>query len=110
MEAKKFTNFSNESFSWKFGGVEYTFGVGQTMFLEDYKADHFAKHLIDRELNKAGLLTNNQSAREEMLAKCFPSDEVVSTLEALNIEETKKVSKKKAKVVEEEFADLADTK
>jgi hypothetical protein len=106
MQAQQFTNFSNEDFTWNYNGMAYTFKSGQTMFLEDYKAEHFAKHLIDRELNKMGIATNMEAKRKELLVKCFPTDEVVTPLEALNIEETKKVTKKKAKVVEVEFEDL----
>lgn len=107
--ARQFKNFSDTDFTWKFDGIEYTFPAGSVMFLEDFKAEHFAKHLIDRELTKAGSHTDNKTARAELFAKCFPSAEVVTPVEALNIEETKKaVSKKKGKkvVVEEEFADL----
>lgn len=106
MEARQFRNFTSEDFTWKFGGMAYTFKAGQTMFLEDYKADHFAKHLVDRELNKLNIPTNMEAKRIELTAKCFPSDEVVTPIEALNIEEGKKVVSKKAKKVEAEFEDL----
>lgn len=106
MEAKQFINFTNEDFTWSYGGMAYTFKPNQPMFLENYKADHFAKHLIDRELNKMGVPTNNVAERAKLEKKCFPSDEVVTPLEALNIEETKKVAKKKAKKVEVEFEEL----
>lgn len=104
MNAKQFYNFSTEDFTWKYDGISYTFGAGQTMFLEDFKADHFAGHLVDRELNKSGDPTNSPK-RASLLAKCFPSTEVVTPLEALNIEEKKKVGRPKKKV-EEEFEDL----
>ena len=105
MEAKKFVNFTSEAFTWNFNGMAYTFQPNQAMFLEDYKAEHFAKHLIDRELNAQGIPTNNMAKRAELEKLCLPSDEVVTPIEALNIEETKKVTKK-AKKVETEFEDL----
>lgn len=105
MQAKQFTNFSTNDFSWKFDGVEYAFPAGATMFLEDYKADHFAKHLIDREMTIRGVVTDNKTVRNELLAKCFVVPEVVTPAEAFNIEAKKTVAKKK-KVVEEEFIDL----
>lgn len=104
MEAKQFHNFTGTDFTWKWDGIPYTFKAGQTMFLEDFKAEHFAKHLIDRELNVMGLPTNDMVTRKRLEGKCFPSDEVVTPLEALQQNEGAKV--KKEKKVEEEFADL----
>ena len=109
MKAVKFCNFTSEEFTWKHDGVPYTFAPGQEIFLEDYKAEHFAKHLVDREMNKIAMVdpkfrTDYKPKRDEFTAKCFPSDEVVTPLEALNIEENKKV--KKVKKVEPEFEDL----
>ena len=114
MVAKKFTNYTDRDFSWKWDGVEYTFRAGETMFLEDYKAHHFAKHLVDRELTKDGILTNNVLERAKRELLCFPDTEVVSTHEAMQEEEAKKEEvkadiKKKGrprKVAEEEFSDL----
>lgn len=108
MKAVKFKNFTDEEFSWKHDGVPYTFAPGQEIFLEDFKAEHFAKHLVDREINKTGKRTDYLPLRQELTAKCFPSDEVVTPLEALNIEENKKV--KKVKKVEPEFEDLKKKK
>lgn len=109
MIAKKFKNFSDEDFTWKFDGVPFEFKAGQEIFLEDYKADHFAKHLVDREINKLGKRTDYAPLRTELTAKCFPSDEVVTPLEALNIEESKKRVPKKKKV-EPEFEELKESK
>lgn len=112
--AKKFRNFSKEDFSWKFNGDVFTFPAGQDIYLEGDKADHFAKHLIDRELNRENVEagrhgtknevpTSNPNERARLLALCFPTDEIVTSLEALNINEKAKKGKKK---VDEEFADL----
>ena len=108
MTAKKFKNFTDKDFTYSFDSVPYTFKAGQEIFLEDYKADHFAKHLVDREMNKLGQITSNQKQREALLVQCFPTDEAVSVAEALNIEETKKEKGKKGKkkVEETEFPDL----
>lgn len=107
MEARKFKNFSTEDFTWKFDGIPYTFKAGQEIFLEDFKADHFTKHLVDREMNKLGIVTNDQVKRAELAALCSPSDEVVTPLEALQENATKKVVTKKKKE-EKEFEDLAE--
>ena len=103
MEAISFHNFSTEDFTWKWDGIPYTFKAGSTMFLEDFKAKHFAQHLVDRELDKMGLPTNSPK-REEIGQRCFPSDEAVTPLEALQV--NKKAEKKGKKVVEKEFEDL----
>lgn len=104
MTAKNFYNFSDQDFTYTFDSVPYTFKAGTSMYMEDYKAFHFAKHLVDRELNKLDIPTNNATRRLELEKKCFPTDEVVTPMEALNIEEKNKA--KKTKKVEEEFADL----
>lgn len=111
MDAKLFRNFTNEDFSWKYDGALFTFKAGQEMYMEAPRADHFAKHLVDRELNKLNILTNNLTERALILEKCLPSGEEVTQAEAINIEAKKKVRAKKAskktKVEdEEEFADL----
>jgi len=109
MQAKKFKNFSNEDFTWKYDGVPFTFKVGEEMYLEDFKADHFAKHLVDREMNRAqegyphGIPTNLPVQRKEMTERCFPSDVEITPAQALNLNEEVKTKKKK---VEPEFEDL----
>lgn len=109
MDAKKFKNWTAEDFSWKWDGIVHNFPAGMEIFLEGVKADHFAKHLTDRELNGLGKPTNSP-LRPELVAKCFPSDEVVSEAQALNIREEAKVKAKRGKKAEvkaeEEFPDL----
>lgn len=106
MEAKKFKNFTDRDFIWKFNGIPHTFPAGMEIYLESDKADHFAKHLVDRELNVQGVVTENQTARAEVLKKIFPTVDTVSQSEALNIEEVKKEVKKRGKKAEKEFPDL----
>lgn len=110
MNAIKFKNFSDEDFSWKYDGQSYTFKAGQEMYLEDFKAHHFAKHLVDHVINKMEKDTGNQALRTQLLAQCFPPDEVVSADEALDIEMKKTKGKKSVKEVEEEFPDLEKPK
>ena len=110
MEAIKFRNWTKEDFSWKWDGNLHTFKAESEIYLEKDKAEHFAKHLTDRELNMANLPTNSPK-RGEFLAKCFPSDEVISQEQALNIKEEAKAKVKKSKKTvkkEEEFAELND--
>lgn len=114
MTAKKFKNFSAEDFSWKFDGVDYSFKAGQELYLEADKAEHFAKHLVDREMNRlnverslAGtkdeISTASKVERNKLLELCFPTEETVTPIEALNLNEKAKKGKKK---VETEFEDL----
>ena len=60
------------------------------MYLEEYKANHFAKHLVDRELNKKNIPTNNVAERARLLKMCFTDEAPISTLEAMQVEEKKK--------------------
>lgn len=104
MIAKKFKNFTDKEFIWKYDGIPYTFPAGQEIYLEDYKADHFAKHLVDEEMNRRNWVTSNVQKRAQLLAQCFPIDEVVTPLEALNLNEKAKEVKVEKKEVE--FEDL----
>lgn len=115
MKALQFCNFSDEPFVGKFDGMEHpAIAPGESIYLEDFKAELFAKHLIDREINrmsdermKAGkeaLRTDDKVLRAELLSKCFPSAPV-EPIEAIQIEEKKKRAPK-AKKVEEEFEEL----
>jgi len=105
MNAVKFKNFTNEDFSWKYNGVEYYFRAGEEIFLEEDKAQHFAKHLIDREMNKLGLVTSNKVKRQELEAQCFP----IVPVTAIEIAPEEKAVLK-AEKAEEEFADLKPAK
>lgn len=50
MKTALFTNFSDESFTGYWDGKPKTFKAGQSMYMPDYLASHFAKHLVNREL------------------------------------------------------------
>lgn len=65
---KKFTNFSTEDFTWTWNKVPYTFPAKQFRFMDASIADHFAKHLINRELLKLGREndTSPKNFRENM--------------------------------------------
>lgn len=54
MKTALFTNFSNEEFVGFWNGKGRKFGPGQSLYLPDYLAKHFAKHLTNRELLKLG--------------------------------------------------------
>ena len=50
METALFINFSDEAFTGYWDGKGKTFAPGQSLYLPDYLARHFAKHLVNREL------------------------------------------------------------
>ena len=112
MNAIKFKNFTGEDFSWKFDGIEYNFKAGQEVYMEEFKARFFAKHLIDRELNRLGKLTNDQTEIKRLMGSALPTDEVVTADEAIDIEakkiveEKKRVGRTKKIIKEEEFSEL----
>lgn len=54
MKSAQFTNFSTEVFTGFWDGKAKTFKPGASMYMGDYLAKHFAKHLVNRELLKLG--------------------------------------------------------
>jgi len=45
-----FTNFSNEEYTGYYDGKPRTFAPGESLYMPDYLARHYAKHLVNREL------------------------------------------------------------
>lgn len=101
----------------KWGGVADSFAPHASRYMEQWRAEHFAKHLLDRELNKLKKPTDDVKLRKEMLEKCIieKGEEVISEniemeLMNKNIKPTTEAPAKKkgrpAKVVEPEFPDL----
>ena len=50
----KFVNFSKEDFTWSLNKVPYTFPAGSVKYMSFGVANHFAKHLVNRELLRKG--------------------------------------------------------
>ena len=42
-----FHNFTTKPFTWKWANTPYTFAPGEKMKMEDWKAEHFAIHLVE---------------------------------------------------------------
>ncbi len=96
MKAKYFHNFSDEDFSCMWNKEVYSFAKGSTSpMMEEPKANHFAKHFVDRELTKiadkqrqeqldAGkqenqlrtIRTDNPQMRPEMIERCLLDTDV----------------------------------
>lgn len=70
----QFVNPFKEKFTWTWNSEPYTFIPGKNYYMEDWKAKHFAKHLVDRELLANGKMVNDQT-RDALLKKCIHDDE-----------------------------------
>jgi len=82
-----FVNFSNEAFTGYWDGVAYPFAPAAQMYLEEWKARHFAKHLANRELLKDGYETHTSPKKPEddkifmrYFSKAFKLNEDVAPL------------------------------
>lgn len=80
-----FRNWTNEDFSWAWNGERYDFPAKSARYLPEYLADHFAKHLTDREMHKAGQPTD-MPIRAEFLAKCMNEEETFQVQNAEIVE------------------------
>lgn len=111
-----FKNFTNEEFVCSWDGVPYRFAAGKEMYVEDWKAEHFAKHLIDRVMNKYGMITTNRLERDPLLAQALPGGIALDADEAFDLKAREEVAEKTAEikakksskkvVEEEEFPEL----
>lgn len=109
MKSILFTNWSDQKFEWTWDSVPYEFEAGQTVYMQDYLANHFAKHLTDRELLKIGKMTNDPM-RKELMARCIKDGSVSSNneakLQAQIIEQNTQVKEQ----VKKPFCDSCDSK
>lgn len=115
-----FKNFTDEEFVCSWDGVPYRFAPGKEMYVEDWKADHFAKHLVNRVMYKTTggkeVILTDMVMRNKLLAQALPGEVSITPEEAFDKnareEVKKKVAEVKAKktskkvVIEEEFAEL----
>ncbi|MBI3231847.1 MAG: hypothetical protein HYZ51_02075 [Candidatus Doudnabacteria bacterium] len=65
MKTVLFVNFSQEDFVGKWDKVTYPFAPGKSQYMEEWKAYHFAKHLVNRELLKKGYENDTSPKRPE---------------------------------------------
>lgn len=92
MQSKIFHNWSDRQFKGTYNKEDYFFEPGQKMALPDYLANHFAKHLTNREMILANFNTDDHR-RDSFLEKCFVSadaqpemSEAKAVVHALNAE------------------------
>jgi len=107
-----FTNWSKEDFTHQWDSVEYTFKAGQSTYIQDYLARHFAKHLAQRECNRINVLFTDRKFKE-FYDKCFVGEAIeAETPLKLEVELEKaneKVEAKPKAKPEEEFEGLNET-
>jgi hypothetical protein len=112
MKAILFTNWTDEDFSWKWDGVIYEFPAKQSIHLPEYQAEHFSKHLVDREMNKLKIRVNDP-IREELKKKCFSGESMEAQDEAslqVRIANAKKEAKEEEKSMRTKKGDDEDIK
>ncbi len=73
--AVNFKNHTSEPFEWTWDGVLYQFAPLSSTMLQDYLAEHFAKHLTDKVMNELGIPTNHFT-RPQYYNKCFDGTEM----------------------------------
>ena len=111
-QAIRFTNFSEEDFVGVWNGEEFLIKKGESILLQDFLAEHFAKHLVDRELNKKKLPTSLVQHRNPLMALCLGNVKVEAEsdlkLEQKMMNEPKEEPKSQEKASEEDFEGLED--
>lgn len=75
-KAMYFINYTERDFEWKFNNELYKFPAGCKMMLDADVAQHFAKHLVDREMTRDGIDTDKEVERSQYLEKCLRSTDV----------------------------------
>lgn len=116
-KALYFTNVSDTDFSYAWDSQIMKFKSGETILIEGGKANHFARHLAIRELNKDNKPADKASVKT-LSATYLSEDAVVANSEAeletkilnANDKPKKKASKKTAKKVAEKKAPKEEKK
>lgn len=100
--AVKFTNYSEEDFSHGWDSTVYEFAAGESTMLEESLANHFAKHLATRELNKKEIISSSANIKNEM-RKAF-NGESIEAKDATQLDQAviNENSKKPAKAAKKE--------
>ena len=100
MKIVKFVNATDTDFTGMWNGQKKLVKPGQSLYMADYLAFHFAKHLTNRELTKAGLhnFTSPKKPEEvpqfmELFNKFIVLDEHQDDMGDMDIMDVKPVSK-----------------
>lgn len=117
-----FTNWSNEDFSYNYANEPYEFPAGKQVYLPDYLAYHFAKHLANRELQRKGGTFDTYTSSfshpifQEFFNKALSEPLPATSEEKAEVQQANPVGSdmqppkkgKKVKVTPEEFAGLKE--
>src|ERR1035437_2082299 len=79
-EIKNFLNWTGEDFIGMWDNVERLIKAGESINLPGFLADHYAKHLVDREMINAGkdMSLNIEEARKPFIDKCFVGETITA--------------------------------
>lgn len=77
-QAILFTNYTDRDFTWTWDSEEYLFKAHQSVMLPAHLANHFTKHLVDREMQLKGLTVNHFS-RKDFVKKCLTEAPIEAT-------------------------------
>jgi len=110
-----FHNWSDEDFIHAWDSVDFTFEKGTKVYLEPWKAEHFAKHFVDREMMRENISIDDQS-REEFIKKTLgivedakEMEDTALETEILNMNAPKnKGGRPKKEVKEEKFEGMEE--
>lgn len=100
-----FKNWTDEDFTHTWNNVPHSFKAGEERHMEDWKAEHFANHLADRELIRSSKETIDPS-KPALIQKALSGGEEVVKEKLVSELAEKNVEKQAEKPSEEEFPDL----
>ena len=72
-----FRNPTGEDFTGMWNSVSEVIKAGSSRHMELWRALHYAKHLIDRELNKRNVPTNFLEERKKLMDQIIVDEEVI---------------------------------
>lgn len=61
---RQVVNFSNEDFTHNWDSKPHTLKAGESRIFPKFLADHLSKHLVDREMHKLGIRTDDARRKE----------------------------------------------
>lgn len=71
MKTKTFFNWTEKDFEYLWDGAPYRFKAGESRLLPDGVADHFAKHLADKEMNDRDINPGKLHIRQQFIHKAL---------------------------------------
>lgn len=83
MKILYFKNFSNETFTYSWNSEPRTFAPGEGEYMEEPVANHFAKHLVDREMQRDNKYQVTDPIRDEFIKKALIEPEIPQNLSHL---------------------------